>query len=809
MQTRRLKIWRDVKTYRGRTLLVAASIMIGVLGVVALVSGADVLIRQLENDINPDEMPMTYVRVNADRVEPAPLNSGDHATLLNTFAEQPGVTYVEGTVGAPIFWRTSAEDTFTESVLSAGNNAPSERELNPMRLIQGQWPLLGNSELVIERRLAERYELSVGDTIEVRILSAINPDESETIPTEQWAITGIVFNPYVGNGDQLFFGHYAAAEYIGDANGYSTILLRYDDFATAQDNRFALRDIVEPTAYEYRGSNTDDPNNSAIITEARQWAETVSILSVVAMLVSSFLVITVISTIVTEQKAQIGVLKSLGANRTDHLIMYSGMALSYGVIGLIPGIIGGIFLSNELIGTTAPLLGVYISGFRLSALGIGVGIALGLGVPVIASMLPIYHGTRVTILDAMTDLGLYSTFGADRFTQKLGRLGLPFSIHRGLINIYQQRARLVLTILTLTLASGAFMGVTSVFIGLDRLVDNLYGTWNFQLLVGFRERGNDLDEIEQRIRADQSDVEAVYQAFAINVRALIDNDGLPDDPENLEDIQLQAIDPTRDAIDFDLIEGRLWTDPQTDNGLVLSRRTADLLDKSVGDTVIMTYDGLQFEFEVIGIDNYRLVAAWANLTALSDATNGVASPDVLWLRFSDDSLDGEAIADRGDAIRELLLQDGIVSGYLNQVAIRENDEVMVETAGLVFNIASGVMAGIGAIGLVVVLSISVFERQREIGVLRSIGANSTAIALQFLIEGLLVGILSWAMGIPIALLLAEILKEALPIGQFGVAFQPIALLMGLTGAIVIAIVGSLGPALSAAQRTVAEILRYS
>ena len=51
------------------------------------------------------------------------------------------------------------------------------------------------------------------------------------------------------------------------------------------------------------------------------------------MIVSGFLVTNVISAIVLEQSRQIGVMKSLGATRWDNFLMYSGIALTYGMIG--------------------------------------------------------------------------------------------------------------------------------------------------------------------------------------------------------------------------------------------------------------------------------------------------------------------------------------------------------------------------------------------------------------------------------------------------------------------------------------------
>jgi len=79
-----------------------------------------------------------------------------------------------------------------------------------------------------------------------------------------------------------------------------------------------------------------------------------------------------------------------------------------------------------------------------------------------------------------------------------------------------------------------------------------------------------------------------------------------------------------------------------------------------------------------------------------------------------------------------------------------------------FNLTSGVLAGVGGIGLLAVLSMAVFERQKEIGVMRSIGGGSGAVITQFLTEGIVVGIIAWLIGLPISFALAPMLIDALP-----------------------------------------------
>ena len=118
------------------------------------------------------------------------------------------------------------------------------------------------------------------------------------------------------------------------------------------------------------------------------------------------------------------------------------------------------------------------------------------------------------------------------------------------------------------------------------------------------------------------------------------------------------------------------------------------------------------------------------------------------------------------------------------------------------------MVAVGAIGLLSTLSLGVFERQREIGVMRSIGASSFTVASQFLTEGMLVGISAFIVAAPLSYLLGLGLIASLDITLEGIGYEPIALVVGLIGSVVITVLASLGPSLGASRRTVSSILRY-
>ena len=59
---------------------------------------------------------------------------------------------------------------------------------------------------------------------------------------------------------------------------------------------------------------------------------------------------------------------------------------------------------------------------------------------------------------------------------------------------------------------------------------------------------------------------------------------------------------------------------------------------------------------------------------------------------------------------------------------------------------ASLIAIVGSIGLTGTLSMNVLERTREIGIMRSIGANNRTLRNLVMVEGVLIGMISWFLG---------------------------------------------------------------
>jgi putative ABC transport system permease protein len=110
------------------------------------------------------------------------------------------------------------------------------------------------------------------------------------------------------------------------------------------------------------------------------------------------------------------------------------------------------------------------------------------------------------------------------------------------------------------------------------------------------------------------------------------------------------------------------------------------------------------------------------------------------------------------------------------------------------------------------MSLNVMERVREIGVMRAFGASSRIVSRIVIIEGLLIGMMSWILAIglslPISSSLARIIGLSFMDYPMTATVSPSGILAWALIVIVISVIASLLPALRAARLTVTEVLAY-
>ena len=121
-------------------------------------------------------------------------------------------------------------------------------------------------------------------------------------------------------------------------------------------------------------------------------------------------------------------------------------------------------------------------------------------------------------------------------------------------------------------------------------------------------------------------------------------------------------------------------------------------------------------------------------------------------------------------------------------------------------------AFVGSIGLTGTMSMNVLERTREIGVMRAIGAVDFMVMQSVIIEGLVIGLMTWVLAIglsfPISTLLLTIVGETMMGSAMSLTFTPLGIVLWLVIVIVLSLVASIMPARNAARLTISEVLAY-
>src|SRR5204863_6058861 len=140
-----------------------------------------------------------------------------------------------------------------------------------------------------------------------------------------------------------------------------------------------------------------DPVNAMVLL--------LSVLAVVCVFMSAFLVVNVASSLVTQQTRQIGVMKAIGASRRATAGIYLASSAIFGVAALVLAIPLAALLALVLVEYSARLINLDAASFSLPPSVLGLQIAAGLALPLLAALGPALAASRLTVQEAITRVG--------------------------------------------------------------------------------------------------------------------------------------------------------------------------------------------------------------------------------------------------------------------------------------------------------------------------------------------------------------------------------------------------------------------
>jgi putative ABC transport system permease protein len=267
-----------------------------------------------------------------------------------------------------------------------------------------------------------------------------------------------------------------------------------------------------------------------------------------------------------------------------------------------------------------------------------------------------------------------------------------------------------------------------------------------------------------------------------------------------------------------IVEGR-WFMPEDGRAVVIPREMAEDNRIRVGDAVTVDIGTMGSEqWHVIGVyepvfaGGFSSPTIYAPLDALTRISKKYNQAALIVVRTS--SHEAAFTAEVTKALKETFERNNLkVAISQTQADARATNEWSFSIVTTMLLALSVIVALVGAIALMGVLSIGVIERTKEIGVLRAIGARSRTILGIFVMEGVLQGMISWLVAVPISILVSPVAARTLGQIMFGATldyqYNWTAVLTWFGMIIVISMLASILPARGATRISVRESLAYA
>jgi ABC-type lipoprotein release transport system permease subunit len=248
---------------------------------------------------------------------------------------------------------------------------------------------------------------------------------------------------------------------------------------------------------------------------------------------------------------------------------------------------------------------------------------------------------------------------------------------------------------------------------------------------------------------------------------------------------------------FKIVEGEAIS---ANRQMIIGRVAAEILDKRVGDTMKL----FDTTFRIVGI--YETGIAFedgGSVISLRDAQILFKKPRQV--SFYGVHLEDPDIAEEVRRRIEADFPELTVSFSSDFVEETEDIKAIRAITGAIFFLAILV----GGVGMTNTMVMSVFERTREIGVLRALGWRKARVLWMILKESLLLSSISGVFGIIMGVILCKILS-GFPVAAMMVRvdFTPSLLASSFSMALFLGAIGGLYPAWRATRLSPVEALRY-
>ena len=284
-----------------------------------------------------------------------------------------------------------------------GMQWPETPELNPFQLVAGRAPA-ADDEVVIDAHSADVGKLGVGDTTTVLVQGP-----PRTVRVSGIAKFGTVDSP--GGATVTLFPATVAQKLVAEPGKFDTISIVAAPGTSQQQVTAAVAKVIPKGTEAVTGAVVTKETQDMAREGMAFFRTFMLVFALVALLVGAFMIFNTFSITVAQRTRENGLLRALGAGRRQILLSVLLEAFVVGVIASLLGIIGGLGVAVGLkallaaVGIPVPGTGVV---FKTST--VVISLAVGIGVTMLAALSPARKAARVPPIAAMQQ-GLVGSTG--------------------------------------------------------------------------------------------------------------------------------------------------------------------------------------------------------------------------------------------------------------------------------------------------------------------------------------------------------------------------------------------------------------
>ncbi|MBT8202516.1 MAG: FtsX-like permease family protein [Acidimicrobiia bacterium] len=838
--------WKGVLAHKLRLGLTAIAIVLGV----AFVSGTLVFTDTLDRAFSSlfDEINATvdlYVRGETEfsnEVVPIP------AEILDDVKEVPGIGNAAGTVQGFAQFIDAAGDPVGGQAPTFGFSwVPGAEDLSVLTIKEGR-PPAASDEVMVDAGTAAMNDFTIGQEVDVILVTG----------TERFEIVG-----FAGFGEEdnilgatiAIFDEPTAFRVFDSPGEYASISAVGDGSVALETLVDRVNDIL-PDGFEAVTAETQGEDDQAEFQEAIGFLNTaLLVFAGIAVLVGGFIIYNTFSIIIAQRMKEMALLRAVGATNRQVTRMVVVEAVLVGLVASAIGVVAGVGLT-WLIRSGFDAAGV---GFPQGPLTIRpntviVGMIVGLAVTLFSAVIPARQAARIPPVAAISEatvggprslrvraiaasvltiigalvlfLGLFVAgsnvlqlvglgavivfFGIAGLSPLIARrtariIGAPLPAMYGVTGTLARENSVRRPRRTAATASALMIGVAVVSV-VAILASSIKQSITEQITQNF---GTVDFQIQSSAFADPSLVgvsPAVSEELATLPEVAVVSPmrfGLWKNEDDSER-QLISVDPaTLESVFVAEVQAGRVADLAT-GGVMLQADTAEDLEVGIGDTVTM-------QFPLTGTEQVPVVATFTG-EGLSAYLIGNESFSERFSQKLDfmvfvNLADGVA-QDQGRAAVEAVLEPYPNVELSNQAEFIENQKAQIDILLTVINALLLLAILIALLGIANTLALSIFERKRELGLLRAVGMTRRQVRRMIRWEAVITALYGALLGLVLGIALGWAVVSALSDEGLSFGFPYQLLITYVIAAAIGGVVASVWPSFRGARTNVLEAISY-